>query len=294
MAFKGWFKEGSTDERDLGPSTEDLIVLERYGEAEERLKVKLKANPDDLHSHLKLADVYTALRQVSNAVDEYIFAAEEYARDGFYDKGLALLARAQKLMPADENLRLKLIALQEFKGLEHKRAAVVEGLRHGRFAGGIDGKAWSLEVHRWWTRLATSPVIQLLSADQLSRLFGAVELVRLPEGAVLAVEGQELPELFLILDGEVEAGVDDAGAGGRCVRTFTARDILGERAMFERQPWPATYRVTQILVAIKLDREGLEYALVGNPDPRRLLDTLRGQGNDRTVASIVEKLRARS
>ena len=293
MVFRGWFKTGGADDGDPDHTIEDLIVLERYAKAKERLKVRLKGNPDDLHSHLKLADVYTALRQVSNAVDEYIFAAEEYAQDGFYDKGLALLSRAQKLMPADETLRLKILAFQDLKGFEHKRTALVEGLRQGRFAH-ADASAWSLEVHRWWPKLATSPVIQLLPADQVARLFGAVELVVLAEGTVLAREGEGRAELFLILDGEVEAGVDDAGVGGRCVRTFAARDILGERALLERRAWPATYRVTKAGAAIKLDREGLEYALAGHPDPRRLLDTLRGQGTDGDVAVIVKKLRARS
>ena len=116
----------------------------------------------------------------------------------------------------------------------------------------------------------------------------------LAEGTVLAREGEARAELLVILDGVVEAGVDDAGVGGRCVRTFTSRDILGERAMLERQLWLATYRVTMAGAAIKLDREGLEYALVGNPDPRQLLDTLRGQGTDGDVAVIVKKLRARS
>jgi hypothetical protein len=53
--------------------------------------------PNDLHSHLKLAEVYTQLQQFARAVDEYGFVAEEYAQDGFYDKGIALLSKAMKL-----------------------------------------------------------------------------------------------------------------------------------------------------------------------------------------------------
>lgn len=293
MGFKGWFKGGGGDPGDDDRNIEDLIVLERYDEAEERLKARLKINPHDLHSHLKLADVYTALRQVDKAVDEYIFVAEEYAEDGFYDKGIALLARAQKLIPADETLRVKLIAYQEVKGLEHKRTAAVEGLRQGRFPS-ADSNAWALEIQRHWHRIAGSLMIQRLPADQVSRLFAAVELVSLPADAVLLREGDTQAALFLVVQGVIAAGVDDAGTAGASVRTFTSRDILGERAMFDRQPWPATFRAVEPALLVKLDREGLEHALLGNPDPRRLLDALRGQGADREVAAIVAKLRERS
>jgi Cyclic nucleotide-binding domain len=291
VAFKRWFKGAGGGQGLDEVSIEDLIVLERYDEAEERLKARLKVNPADLHSHLKLADVYTALRQVGKAVEEYLFAAEEYAQDGFYDKGLALLSRAQKLLPADESLRQKILAYQGVKGLEHKRAAAVDGLRQGRFAASA-ANAWSLQIQRYWYRIATSPALQRLPDDQVVRLFSAVEVVTLPKDAVLAWEGDPGGAMFLVVNGVIAAGVDDAGVGGACVRTFSSRDILGERAMFERQPWPATYRVTEPALLIKLDREGLEHALVGNPDPRRFLDALRGQGSDREVAAMVAKLRA--
>ena len=83
---------------------DDLIVLERYAEAEARLKDKLKITPNDLHSHVKLAEVYAVTGQVVWAVEEYILAGEEYAEDGFHDKAIALIAKAQKLAPTNASL----------------------------------------------------------------------------------------------------------------------------------------------------------------------------------------------
>lgn len=293
MVFKGLFRDRKDGDDDHEETIEDLIVLERYDEAEERLKAKLKINPDDLHSQVKLADVYIALRQVGKAVDGYVYAAEEYARDGFFDKGLALLARAQKLLPADETLRLKILAYQEVKGLEHKRAAAVEGLRQGR-AITAESSPLVLAIQRRWHELAESAIVQRLSADQITRLFAAFEVIGVNQDTVLVREGERRSELFLVVSGLIEASIPDAGAAGERLRTFAARDILGERALLERQPWPATYRVAEAAVLLKLDRDGLQRALVGNPDPRRLLDVLRDQGNDRDVARIVANLRTRS
>ena len=46
------------------------------------------------------------------AVDEFGFVAEEYAQDGFHDKGIALLSKAQKLAPLDQSIRFKIERIQ--------------------------------------------------------------------------------------------------------------------------------------------------------------------------------------
>lgn len=293
MVFKRLFGGSRGDDGgDEARTIEDLIVLERWEEAEQRLKARLGENPDDLHSHLKLAEVYTALRKVDLAVDEYVHVAEEYARDGFYEKGVALLSRARKLLPAHETLPLKIQALQLARRLEHKRAAAVAGVRSSG-AGTSEIGNRTLLLERLWHDLAASAVIERLSAGQIRRLFAALEPLRMEIGEVLAVEGKQRDALFLLAQGVVEATVADAAGSRTAVRSFGPRDILGESALFERTPWPATYSVSERAVLWRLDREGLERVLLGNPDPRSLLEILREQRNDREVAIMVRKLRAR-
>lgn len=290
MALKGWFRSGGeADGEEL--SVEDLIVLERYEEAEARLKARLKTNPDDLHAHLKLADVYIQLGQGANAVDEYVFVAEEYAQDGFYDKGIALLSKAVRLAPMDDSLRLKIESFNEAKRLEHKRTLAIEGVR-SRDGAGADGGSASLEFQRLWHHLARSSLIQHLAPEQLKRLFASMGTRRLGAGAALAEEGNIEACLFLILKGVVDAQVSLSEDEPTTLRSFSAGDLLGEAALFERQPWPARFEVVEDALFLTLDRAGLEKALQGNPDPRALLEALREQRNDRSVAVSVMKLRA--
>ncbi len=132
-----WFRGGGKKQQEPQEYTiDDLVVLERYDEAGERLRARLKDNPDDLHTHLKLAEVYTHLKQFEKAVDEYVFVAEEYAQDGFHDKGIALLSKAVKLAPLDPSLRQKTEKLQRGKSMEQVRTLALEGLRE---AGGVHG-----------------------------------------------------------------------------------------------------------------------------------------------------------
>ena len=91
----------------------------------------------------------------------------------------------------------------------------------------------------------------------------------------------------------VEATVK-AGGQAVTVRSFTSGDIIGEAALLERGTWPADYRAAEPVTALKLTREGLERCLVGNPDPRGFLETLREQHNDRDVAATVRRLRSGS
>lgn len=288
MALKDWFRGGAGKQEPQEYTVDDLIVLERYDEAVVRLQAKLKATPRDLHSHLKLAEVYTQLQRFDKAVEEYGFVADEYAQDGFFDKGMALLSRALKLAPMDTSLRAKIERFQRDKDMGHVRGLALEGLRQ---AGGLTGGTTALEVERLWPKLVRCSLVQGLPGEQLKRLFAAMQFSRYPETATLAREGGQESFLVLIIQGVVEASI--AGEQGKpvSVRTFTSGDILGEATLLERAPWPADYRATDPVTALTLAREGLEKTLLGNPDPRGFLYALRLQHTDRDVADTVRRLR---
>ncbi|HEX7183337.1 MAG TPA: cyclic nucleotide-binding domain-containing protein [Thermoanaerobaculia bacterium] len=290
MGIKNWFGGGAKQaqkQKEQDYTIDDLIVLERYDEAAERLKAKVKINPQDLHSHLKLAEVYAQLRQFDKAVDEFGFVAEEYAQDGFYDKGVALLSKAQKLAPLDQSLRFRIERIQREKSMEHVRAIALEGLRQ---AGGQQAGTSALELKRLWHNLVSSTVVQHLPGDQLKRLFSAMKLVHLEAKAPVADEGSQEAFLLLIVNGVVEAFVKDSGKE-MAIRSFGSGDIIGEAPLLERGAWPAGYRVSEPANVLKLTREGLEQSLVGNPDPRGFLEVLREQHNDRDVAATLRRLR---
>ena len=291
MGIRSWFGGSAKQQAEKGKEQEytidDLIVLERYDEASDRLKTRIKLNPQDLHSHLKLAEVYAQLRQFDKAVDEFGFVAEEYAQDGFHDKGIALLSKAQKLAPLDQSIRFKIERIQRDKSMEHVRSFALEGLRQ---AGGTQAGSSAVELKRLWHNLTATAVVQHLPGDQLKRLFSAMKLVRLEPETVVAEEGSQEPFLLLIVTGTVESFIRDGGKE-MVVRSYTSGDIIGEAALLERGSWPAFFRTTDQVTALRLAREGLEQSLVGNPDPRGFLEVLREQHNDRDLAATVRRIR---
>jgi hypothetical protein len=287
LALKSWFQGVRARSGQQAYTIDDLIVLERYDEAADRLRAKLKDNPQDLHSHLKLAEVYTELRQIDRAVVEFSFVADEYAQDGFYEKGIALLSKAIKLAPGDSSLSLKLEDLQNEKNMEHVRGLAIEGLRQ---AGGDDGTS-ALELQRLWHNLAPSSLVQHLPGEQLRRLFSNMKLVHYADSATVVVEGSREPRLLLLVRGIVDALSAERGGQRDLLRSFTCGDILGEGALLELIPWPALYVARETVTALELGRAGLEKCLTGNPDPRIFIEMLREQRNDRAVAASVQSLR---
>jgi tetratricopeptide (TPR) repeat protein len=288
VGIKSWFG-GGAKQAPQDYTIDDLVVLERYEEAGDRLRARLKTNPEDLHTRLKLAEVYTQLKQYEKAVDEYGFVAEEYASDGFYDKGIALLSKAMKLAPLDSSLRFKIDKLQREKSMEQVRDLALEGLRA---AGGQRAGTSALQLGRLWHHLAGSTLVQHLSGEQLKRLFSTMELIELPAGATIATEGSREGFLLLLVQGLAEVSVPANDGRTTVLRSFTSGDMIGEAALLERGAWPADYRVTEPILALKLTREGLEKGLVGNADPRAFLDALREQHNDRDVAASLRRLQA--
>jgi CRP-like cAMP-binding protein len=287
VGIKSWFGGGAKP-TSQEYTIDDLVVLERYEEAGDRLRAKLKTSPEDLHTRLKLAEVYTQLKQYEKAVDEYGFVADEYASDGFYDKGIALLSKSMKLAPLDTSLRFKIDKLQREKSMEQVRALALEGLRA---AGGQKAGTSALQLGRLWHNLVGSSLVEHLSGEQLKRLFSTMELIELPVGAIVAREGSKDAFLLLLVQGLIEVTVPANAGKSTVLRSFTSGQIVGEAALLERGSWPADYTVTEPILALKLTREGLEKSLVGNSDPRAFLDSLREQHNDRDVAVSLRRLR---
>jgi hypothetical protein len=271
---------------------DDLIVLERYGEAEDRLKARTKANPNDLHAHLRLADVYFATGQTEKAVEQFVFVAGEYGDDGFHDKGLALLTKAIKMVPGDPQLQQQLRELEEKKSLEHRRTLAIDGFLQSadRSAAG-QGTNALLEAQQLWLHLVETQLVKKLNGDQLKRLFSATQITYVRPRNVLVETGEVRECLYVVARGALEA-VIEADAGLHSARAFGVGDVIGDAAFFERKPWVATYRATENTTVLALDKAGLEQALLGNPDPRALLEALREQRQDREVAKVVQDLLA--
>jgi hypothetical protein len=291
--LKKLFGKGETSVRvEPENSIEDLIVLERWDEAIERLQARVKLNPRDLHAHLKLADVYVRANKGVKALDEYLLVADSYTEDGIHDKAIALLTKIARLSPADEGIQLRLARIQRLKELEHSRVLALEGLLSGQEDQGPLSRMSPIEAQQIWSGVASSDLVKKLPGEQLKRLFQGAAMTVWEEGEMVAERGSGIERMFLVVRGQVEAIL--ALPEGKMVqlRVLKQGDLFGERALLEHRPWPSSIRVLERARLLRIDKAGLERSLAGNPDPRQLLEALRGQRHDREIAAAAEKLLA--
>ena len=279
----------SEDKKEL--TVEDLITLERYEEAEQQLKSRLKLVPKDLYAHLKLAEVYLALKDVERALVEYTYVADSYADDGFFDKGIALLNKATKLAPGDDTLPKRIERYRRTKRLEGRRRLAIEGLLANKTTVTSSAANKTLEVEMMWNNIAKSHLVEQLEGEKLKKLFSVMEMRHTKEGEVLAEAGGKNQMLYLVVSGEVEA-MATVGAQNFTIRSFSTGDVIGESTLLERKVWPARYYVKMSGTVFQLSREGLQHAMIGNDDPVGFLSVLRQQNHDRDVAANLMKIRA--
>jgi len=281
-------KESSELHKEL--TIEDLIVLERWDDAIAKLQVRLETNPKDLHAHLRLAEVFAQANKPQNALDRYLFVAESYTDDGFYDKAIALLSKVARLSPGDAAIEGHLRRAQQQKMLEHRRNLAIEGLLSSQASRDPLARLSLLDAQKLWQGVSATDFVLRLSGEQLRRIFGCSALVDFRREEMLVERGSKREALYILVAGEVEARVTDRNGNSLLVRGFTTGDIFGDRSLLEHLAWPANYQATSSGRAFLLDREGLARALEGNPDPRLLLDALRSKRHDHDVAASVRKL----
>jgi tetratricopeptide (TPR) repeat protein len=283
--IKSWFKR---DGREL--TVDELIVLERYDEAESRLRAQLRRNTEDAHTRAKLAEVLSALGRSPEAVAEYTYVAELYRDDGFYDKSAAMLLRAIKLDPKSEELRLQLTKVEREKSSARNRQQALDALRLAAAARG-SVELHFVELQYLWAQLAETALFSDLPAEQIPFLLKHLRILRLPPHELLKERGDQAPALIIVASGAVETRVLK-GERKINISSHGAGDVIGESSLFELKPWPADTLTIEPATILELTREGLEAALAGNPNPRGLIDALRRQENDIKIRTWIQELGA--
>ena len=286
---KGGRARDRSKEAEHGHTIDELIVLKRFDEAEGRLRERVKRSPRDMALVVKLAGVLASLERRSEAVEEYLHASDGFLQDGFFDKASAVLSRAERLDPLNDQVTARQRRLQRSRELAQTRELAVSALKKADQSRAGGGGTAAIELEQIWDRLSKSRIIDDLPREQLPRLLSNMSLVRFGEGDQVAVKGGESEQLLLICFGEIEAYIQAPGRD-MALRTFSVGDIVGESALLERSPWPASYRALQPTSALRLDRDGLERVIVGNSDPRAMLQGLRRQGNDAAVLDTATKV----
>jgi tetratricopeptide (TPR) repeat protein len=106
---KGWF--GSS----RGASLTELIAQKKYAKAIELLRAQFQEGSRDLRLRMQLADVLVSAGRPGEAVPVYVDIADEYAREGFTAKAIAVFKKVQKIEPDRHDIEKRLAHLARGK-----------------------------------------------------------------------------------------------------------------------------------------------------------------------------------
>jgi serine phosphatase RsbU (regulator of sigma subunit) len=141
-------------------------------------------------------------------------------------------------------------------------------------------------------RLRELPFLQHADPEVLARLAEAARERRFQPGQVILQEGAEGRELYLILDGLVEAVMLRGGEEMVLARRGPG-DILGEMALLEGSPRSATVRAVEPSVLIEIAERDLRSALSANPDllfeAARVLSSRLREADQKRIADLQRK-----
>ncbi len=286
MSLKNWLRDATSSVGKRGGketlTVSDLVNLERYEEALTQLQERVRRRPQEHHSRLKLAELLMKVGRRPESVEEYLRVAEGFERDGFYNKANALVSKVARLLPGDERLEAKARRLERIKQLDHLREIVVDHLP----------RALAMKVENEWTSFVQGDLLSRLNEDQLRRVLPHLTLREHDEKDEIVSAGVRMDELLWIVAGKISAQVILPNGSMTDIRSFGGGDLIGEGALLGHQPWPAVYVAAKKTMLLVLDRNGLEKALIGEPDPRGLLEAFRADRNDEKVQGAVSKMTA--
>jgi hypothetical protein len=92
-------------------SIEDLIAKKKYAKAVQLLRAQFNQGSRDPRLRIQLADVLILAVKPREAVPILVGVADEFAREGFAAKAIAVLKRIEKLEPGRADVETKLASL---------------------------------------------------------------------------------------------------------------------------------------------------------------------------------------
>lgn len=257
--------------RDLARDANARLRAGDVGAALHRLVALVRSAPHDLDARLRIGDGLLAASQLRAAVEVYSFVAREASLAGHPLKACVALKVLSAIDPAVN---------QVFNALADRYAQGSAQMgRSVRVAppspdATVPEAAWLPASTEGATlfdaahRVATSteglpkhpavvppmPLMSELPRDAFARMIQAVDLVRVPSGAVLLREGEPAESFFMLARGSLAVTRDEG-------RTVLARPgegvVIGEMALLSSAPRMATVTATEDCDVLLFGREAI-------------------------------------
>ena len=284
-----------------------LIAKKNYTKAIEIIQAQLAQKKDDARLRMQLADVMGLAGRGKDAVGILLPLADDYAREGFATKAIAVLKKVEKIEPGRGDVAKRLAGLiQESRQIERptlvRRAiAPIEMEEIGMEAPPVTTPASEPAplpppLPDFDTDLTPEPVLDLeaeaaepapesaepeartenvlfsaFSQEELIEVINGLELLTFESGDIILTEGEPGSSLFVLTSGFAKAFVRNPQGKHVFVRALREGDFFGEISIMTGKPRTATVTAATRCELLELDRTALDSIAQRKPRVKEVL-----------------------
>jgi len=187
-----------------------------------------KLEPDDLRTHVKLAELREKTGDTEKAVTDYIHIASIYAEQGFVVQAIAINKIVLRLDPERTEIKERLKTLSSERGDDWAIRTVSP--KDQMQAPSISGK------DRAKLSFERTPLLSGLSGDELEAFIDSLQLRHVDAEELIFREGDHGNYLYLIGMGNVLLRAKDSQGRKRVFSHLCEGDFFGEYAFMSRAP----------------------------------------------------------
>jgi hypothetical protein len=304
-------------------SVSDLISRRKYGKAVDLLMAQFRAGSRDPRLRIQLADVLVLEGKGPKAIPILIGVADEFARDGFAAKAIALLKKIEKIEPGRSDVEQKLAGLIKQRhdepptlgsrlktlpemGIEElgyepsaRDQEAARPVTADEAAAPAEARAEEelpdltglLEEEAPAERPLRSPLFTDFNEEELVAVIHGLRLLTYEPGDIILTEGEPGDSLFVLTTGFVKAFVRNPAGRHIQVREIHEGDFFGEISILTGRPRTATITAGSHCELLELDRPTLDSISTSHP---HVLEVLKDFHAQRAGSSQESKARGAS
>ncbi|MDT8376588.1 MAG: cyclic nucleotide-binding domain-containing protein [Mariprofundaceae bacterium] len=210
----------------LRSKAKSALLNGKYKKALEFFEELHQHDPNDLRTHVKLAELREKTGDTAAAIKDYIAIANAYAEQGFVVQAIAINKIILRLDSSRTEVKERLKVLSSERGDDWAISTVSPA--NNLKAMDISGK------DRAKLSFERMPLLSGLSGDELESFMDSLELREIPAGEYIYHRGEKGDYLYLIGMGSVELEAAIASGKNRVYSRLTEGDFFGEHAFMSR------------------------------------------------------------
>jgi len=258
-----------SDKTKLIDNIQKYLKKSDWKSAVEEMEKLFSLNPDPI-VRVRIGDAYQRLNQKPNAIKEYVYAADLYAKTGAVVKALAQYKLALRLDPMHKPAQEKIVNL-------HSSTTIKEN------------KAEPVETEKKKPASSVIPLFSGFTQQEFDEFTKLMVVHNFPPGKVIVRQNETGKSVYLIASGTVKIYTTLLSGERVDLAVLQPSDFFGEIAFLTGQPRTATVETAEETVILEVTESNLRELVAERPHVRDVLQKYSEMRLKGTIEKVISK-----